>query len=123
MADSRNCDQCGAPFTPRREHARFCSACCRAAWNRRHAGNPADTSALDWSITAMRDTIARLCRASGWDRTDAGLRFVRNRMGYHARPADFIEPADTGPASLPGPGNRHPSPHSPRSPHAAMTGR
>jgi hypothetical protein len=143
MADSRNCDECGAPFTPHREHARFCSARCRAAWNRRHADAPADTSALDWSITAMRDTIARLCRASGWDRADgfaviseavwrvtivdaalmryhpetysqilarqdpaqrqiteetfAGLRFVRNRMGYHARPADFIEPADTGP--------------------------
>jgi hypothetical protein len=71
MADFRNCEQCGIVFTPRREHARFCSARCRAAWNRRHANDaPADTGALDWSITAMRETIARLCRASGWDRAD-----------------------------------------------------
>lgn len=27
--------------------------------------------------------------------TFAGLRFVRNRMGYHAGPADFIHPADS----------------------------
>src|SRR5579863_7668044 len=72
MADIRNCEQCGTPFAPRREHARFCSARCRAAWNRRHgSGAPADTSALDWSITAMKDTIARLRRASGWDQADA----------------------------------------------------
>jgi hypothetical protein len=140
MADFRNCEQCGIVFTPRREHARFCSARCRAAWNRRHANDaPADTGALDWSITAMRETIARLCQASGWDRADGfaviseavwrvtivdaalvryhpetysralasqdpgrrriteetfgGLRFVRNRMGYHADHADFIQPA------------------------------
>jgi hypothetical protein len=142
MADTRNCDQCGAPFAPRREHARFCSARCRVAWNRRHTGvTPADTSALDWSITAMQDTIARLRQASGWDQTDgfaviseavwrvtivdaalmryhpetysrvlarqdrgqrriteetfAGLRFVRNRMGYDIHPADLIQPLDT----------------------------
>ena len=70
MSDIRNCDQCGAPFAPRREHARFCSARCRAGWNRRHAHGPADTSALDWSITAMRETIGRLGRAGGWDRAD-----------------------------------------------------
>jgi hypothetical protein len=143
MADTRNCDHCGAPFAPRREHARFCSARCRAAWNRHHTGTaPADTSALDWSITAMRDTIGRLGRASGWDHADgfaviseavwrvtivdaalmryhpetyrrvlagknpgqrriteetfAGLRFVRNRMGYDIHPADLIQPFDAG---------------------------
>jgi hypothetical protein len=143
MADIRNCDQCGALFAPRREHGRFCSARCRAGWNRRHASSaPADTSALDWSITAMRETIARLCRAGGWDQADGfaviseavwrvtivdaalvryhpetysrvlthqdpgqrriaeetfgGLRFVRNRMGYDAHPADLIQPLDPG---------------------------
>jgi hypothetical protein len=143
MADIRKCDQCGTSFTPRREHARFCSARCRARWNRRYAGGtPPDTSALDWSITAMRETIGRLCRAGGWDRADgfaviseavwrvtivdaalvryhpetygralarkdagqrriveetfAGLRFVRNRMGYDARPADLVQPLDSG---------------------------
>jgi hypothetical protein len=71
MTYIRNCDQCGAPFSPRREHARFCSARCRAAWNRRHVnGAPADTSALDWSITAMGETIARLGRAGGQDLAD-----------------------------------------------------
>src|SRR5581483_7671984 len=71
MTDIRNCDQCDVPFTPRREHARLCSARCRARWNRRHAGGgPADASALDWSITAMRETIGRLRRAGGWDLAD-----------------------------------------------------
>ena len=143
MADTRNCDQCGAPFAPRREHARFCSARCRAAWNRHHTGaTPAETSALDWSIAAMQDTIIRLGRASGWDHADgfaviseavwrvtivdaalmryhpetysrvlgrqdpgqrriteetfAGLRFVRNRMGYDAHPANLVQSSDTG---------------------------
>jgi hypothetical protein len=143
MADIRTCDQCGTSFTPRREHARFCSARCRARWNRRYAGGaPPDTSALDWSVTAMRETIGRLCRAGGWDRADgfaviseavwrvtivdaalvryhpetysralacqgagqrgiveetfAGLRFVRNRMGYDAHPADLVQPLDSG---------------------------
>src|SRR5258705_11029557 len=50
-------------FTPRREHARFCSAACRVAWNREHTGNPqAGTSALDWSVTAMHDAVERLAR-------------------------------------------------------------
>jgi len=29
--------------------------------------------------------------------TFAGLRFVRNQMGYHTHPADFIQPLDRGP--------------------------
>jgi len=29
VADSRSCEQCGAAFVPRREHARFCSGECR----------------------------------------------------------------------------------------------
>jgi hypothetical protein len=139
VADTRGCEQCGTSFTPRREHARFCSARCRVGWNRQNAGDrPADASALDWSVIAMRDATERLLRkrASGgpqafamiseavwWvtivdatlvryhhetynavlaaeaaaeramiEGTLAGLRFVRNRMGYHADPADFIQP-------------------------------
>src|SRR5438874_753378 len=34
MADTKICEQCGTSFAPRREHARFCSARCRVAWNR-----------------------------------------------------------------------------------------
>lgn len=60
-------------FTPRREHARFCSARCREAWNRENnKGNPvAEMSALQWSISAMRDTTERLPRIRAWDRPRA----------------------------------------------------
>jgi hypothetical protein len=159
MADSRRCERCGREFEPKREHARFCSARCRVAWNRENwnrvsgdqqkwgSENWADaplgpqgtgTSALGWAFTAMHDTIRRLGRVRASDRaqafavigeavwwvtivdatlvrhypddydaalgglaarerqatetTFAGLRFVRNRMGYHADHADFIEP-------------------------------
>jgi hypothetical protein len=131
VADTRTCVQCGALFTPSREHARFCSARCRVAWNQEGLGDPeAETSALDWSITAMRDAVDRLAtdrapdpvqaltlisdavwlvtivdatlvryhqhsyesimEASADRRpiegTFAGLRFVRNQMGYHIDP-------------------------------------
>jgi hypothetical protein len=60
-AEPRSCEQCGAVFTPRREHARFCGAGCRAAWNRGHAGDPAvEMSALTWSVTAMSEVTGRL---------------------------------------------------------------
>jgi hypothetical protein len=125
-------------FAPRREHARFCSARCRVAWNRQNASEPPpEAGALDWSVTALREATDRILRADGWDRpqafeviseavwrvtmvdatlvryhsdtysavlagrsaaeraqieeTFAGLRFVRNRMGYYADRADFIE--------------------------------
>ena len=159
MAETRRCERCGKEFEPKREHARFCSARCRVAWNRESwnqasqdqqkwgSENWADevrgpqrtgTSALSWSITAMRDTTERLGRVRASDRAQAfavigeavwwvtivdatlvryypedydtalaslpgqrrretdttfgGLRFVRNRMGYYADHADFIEP-------------------------------
>lgn len=63
---------CGAVFVPRREHARFCSAGCRVAWNREQAGvSPAEVSALRWSIAAMSDTAGRLAEAGSWDRRQA----------------------------------------------------
>jgi hypothetical protein len=141
MSDTRSCEQCGTVFVPRREHARFCSARCRVAWNRHHVGeHPAQMAALDWSVAAMQETTSRLLQASGWDQADgyaviseavwwvtmvdatlvryqpdtynsclarqepirrritedtfAGLRFVRNQMGYRADHADFIQPVD-----------------------------
>jgi len=160
MAETRRCERCGKEFEPKREHARFCSARCRVAWNRENwhqasadqqkwgSENWADevrgpqrtgTSALSWAMTAMRDTTERLGRVQASDRAQAfavigeavwwvtivdatlvryypeeyeaalaglggqqrretettlgGLRFVRNRMGYYADHADFIEPA------------------------------
>ena len=68
MTETRKCEQCGTSFSPRREHARFCSARCRVAWNRQHVGeSPDGASALDWTIAGMRDTIDRLLRARGGD--------------------------------------------------------
>jgi hypothetical protein len=72
MADVRDCDQCGTRFTPRREHARFCSARCRVAWNRADRAHPAaDESALAWAIAAMAEAVARLPRVAGLDRPRA----------------------------------------------------
>lgn len=159
MAETRRCERCGKEFEPKREHARFCSARCRVAWNRENwsqvakvqqkwgSENWADeargsldngTSALRWALSAMRDATERLGKVRARDRgqafavigeavwwvtivdatlfryypddydaalaglseqerkaietTFAGLRFVRNRMGYHADHADFIQP-------------------------------
>jgi hypothetical protein len=72
MVDSRECEQCGAPFLPRREHARFCCVRCRAAWNGEHVGDPvAGANALLWSITAMSEATARFPQAGIWDRARA----------------------------------------------------
>jgi len=61
VVDGRGCEQCGATFVPRREHARFCSPGCRAAWNREHLGDPAvQASALTWSLAAMSEATALL---------------------------------------------------------------
>ena len=144
-------------FMPKREHARFCSARCRVAWNRENWNRVnrdqqkwgsenwddgeqpgTEPSALRWAIVAMRDTTDRLSKAQAADRAQAfavigeavwwvtivdatlvryypdeydsalaaqpprqrrivegtfgGLRYVRNRMGYYADHADFIQP-------------------------------
>jgi hypothetical protein len=72
VTETRACEQCGASFVPRREHARFCSPCCRAAWNREHAGDlKAGTRALQWSITAMNDATKRLSQVTASDRPRA----------------------------------------------------
>jgi hypothetical protein len=68
MGEVRECAQCGLPFTPRREHARFCSARCRMAWNRDHAGlASAPAVAIEWSVTAMVEAAGRLTAAAPWD--------------------------------------------------------
>jgi hypothetical protein len=72
MADIRNCEQCGTAFAPRREHARFCSAECRVAWNDENTSDQkAGMSALDWSIAAMGESTERLSLARAWDRARA----------------------------------------------------
>ncbi|HEY1623998.1 MAG TPA: hypothetical protein VGG16_09370 [Streptosporangiaceae bacterium] len=68
MGSTRNCEQCGASFAPRREHARFCSARCRVEWNREHAGDAAaGENALDWSLGAMSEVVTRFDQILGWD--------------------------------------------------------
>ena len=60
------------PFEPRREHGRFCSARCRVAWNRENAGDRGvGGTALEWSVSAMRDATGRLLRARAKDRSRA----------------------------------------------------
>jgi hypothetical protein len=60
MVDTRRCDQCGAVFSPRREHARFCSGRCRVAWKSIPPGDPVtEASALAWSVQAMDDMTRR----------------------------------------------------------------
>ena len=72
VTETRICEQCGTSFVPRREHARFCSPSCRAAWNHEHTGDlKAGTSALQWSITAMSDTTRRLSQATAWNQARA----------------------------------------------------
>ena len=71
-ADRRSCERCGAVFMPPREHARFCSADCRAEWNREHLDDPAvEASALTWSVTAMSEVTARLSGVTVWERPQA----------------------------------------------------
>lgn len=61
MADTRSCEQCGTSFVPMREHARFCSAGCRVAWNRQAENDQAaEECALGWSGAAMREATQRL---------------------------------------------------------------
>jgi len=68
----RGCELCGTTFKPRREHARFCSADCRIAWNRENRADPvADVNALSWSITAMQDATDRLRRVTAADHARA----------------------------------------------------
>jgi hypothetical protein len=61
MAEVRVCEQCGTEFTPRREHARFCSTRCRLAWNRSDARQATvSAAALDWAVNAMIEVTSRL---------------------------------------------------------------
>jgi len=72
VADVRNCEQCGAEFEPRREHARFCSAACRIAWNRVNAsGQLTGDSALAWSVSALEENVERLCKAEAMNLPEA----------------------------------------------------
>jgi hypothetical protein len=68
MPEIRACAVCGNEFVPRREHARFCSAHCRMAWNDEHAGlAAAPAAAIDWSVAAMAEAATRLSSSGSWD--------------------------------------------------------
>lgn len=68
MGEVRECAQCGKPFQPLREHARFCSAACRMEWNTEHGGTPAAPApAIGWSVTAMTEAVERFGQAGTWD--------------------------------------------------------
>jgi len=68
MPETRECAVCGNEFVPGREHARFCSARCRIAWNQEHVGvAAAPAAAIDWSVTAMTEAAVRLASPVAWD--------------------------------------------------------
>lgn len=72
VGETRTCEQCGLAFVPPREHARFCSVNCRAAWNCEHLGDPAvEASALEWSLAALTEATGRLTAVKVWDRPRA----------------------------------------------------
>jgi hypothetical protein len=61
MVEVRACEQCGTEFTPRREHARFCSTRCRLAWTPGDARQATvSVAALDWAVNAMIEVTSRL---------------------------------------------------------------
>jgi len=68
VPEVRECAVCGNEFIPAREHARFCSARCRMAWNHEHAGvAAAPAAAIDWSVAAMAEAAVRLSASGTWD--------------------------------------------------------
>jgi len=68
VPEVRECAVCGNEFIPAREHARFCSARCRMAWNHEHAGvAAAPAAAIDWSVAAMAEAAVRLSSSGAWD--------------------------------------------------------
>jgi len=72
VTEGRVCAQCGAVFTPRREHARFCSAGCRSVWHQNRTGELiAGDSVLQWTVPAMTESIGSLSTVNGPDRPAA----------------------------------------------------
>ena len=53
---SRTCEHDGVPFTSTREHARFCSARCRVAWNRANPRPEAPTAVTEPPTMAAAPT-------------------------------------------------------------------
>jgi hypothetical protein len=72
VTETRSCEECGTSFVPQREHARFCSARCRVAWNRDNSNDrDAEECALDWSAVAMREATGRLANQAAAGRAQA----------------------------------------------------
>ncbi len=65
LADTRTCEQCGAVFVPRREHARFCCVRCRAAW-----GIPQrPVTSWTWKLVPNPALASRAPRGQAWETT------------------------------------------------------
>jgi hypothetical protein len=135
--------QCGTSFTPRREHARFCSPRCRVAWNRHNACDPRPRPA-PWTGPSPR--CGKPPAAPGGHRLGPGQRVRRDQrgrvVGHHSRRhLDAVSPGHPRPrpavraepdglrhrprrlqpaapalaASRPRPGGQYPNPRSDRS--------
>lgn len=112
MVEVRVCEQCGTEFTPRREHARFCSTRCRLAWNRRDARQATvSVAALDWAVNAMIEVTSRL--GEGPAATDpasndpASNDPASNDPATHRPARSGPVPASSAPAAAPAPDLRH----------------
>src|SRR3954470_7140230 len=91
---TRTCEQCGVMFTPMREHARFCSAACRVAWNRAMTGEPViGVDPLRWSVPAVRSATQQLADLSASDLSPSDL------SPSDLSPSDLIPP-DLSPPDL-----------------------
>ncbi len=71
MTETRDCAQCGTEFVPPREHARFCSAGCRIAWNQHNATAPTGGKTLQWAVAALQSAAERLLAATAREPQDA----------------------------------------------------
>jgi hypothetical protein len=60
------------PSSSRGVSARFCSAACRITWNRANAsGQLTGDTPLTWSVSALEETVERLCKAEAMNLPEA----------------------------------------------------
>src|SRR3954468_294253 len=96
---TRTCEQCGVMFTPMREHARFCSAACRVAWNRAMTGEPViGVDPLRWSVRAVRGATQQLADRSASDLSASDLS-ASDLSASDLSPSD-LSPSDLSPPDL-----------------------
>src|SRR5579875_1580395 len=91
---NRRCAQCGTVFTPRREHARFCSPGCRVGWNRDHLTGMQDViGQLDLDRPADPAAAFSAVAEAVWWTTIIDARLIRQYMDLYDAVLDAHQPA------------------------------